>query len=358
MTFASAQQTWTCPSSGSSVCYCNVYVNVPGFKLDCGGRYGPEQIKSQIEFYSSYGPIHTLIISSIEQSSFSYVPDNFLAGVQISDVTFKCFHYNSVNSGLLSFSAYAFTDETGTCGLTGNLTITDCNIRQFYSADLNNCNQLTKLAFVNSHVESIIDIPTLSSLKNFTVYYPLIWNGASQRGLSRLTLASGATLPRLRYLDLTGNSLTDESIQFIPQLTAIEEMHLEGNKFSVVPTLTASFDLHTISMTLSSNSSVSIQLPNPRTQTRSLNASFYSGNGAANEVDFLDGTIQSFTNSISLVMVFDILSLLERTGMFVDDVIHLKLIMTEFKESVFLAPLQTNGVTIDLNPSNNITKEK
>lgn len=36
--------------------------------------------------------------------------------------------------------------------------------------------------------------------------------------------------------------------------------------------------------------------------------------------------------------------------MFVQDVINFKLNMTKFSEEVFLAPLQTNGLTINLNP--------
>lgn len=132
------------------------------------------------------------------------------------------------------------------------------------------------MAFIDSHVDNIIEIPTLPSLANFTVYYPQLWSSASQRGLSRLSLARDGQLPRLRYLDLTGNSLTDDSIGFIPQLTTIEELRLETNWFTTVPVLTKALDLHTFSLTLNeTNTDVSIQLPNPRTQLRPLTAKLY-----------------------------------------------------------------------------------
>ena len=186
-------------------------------------------------------------------------------------------------------SIQAFTDSFGECGLTGELIFSNCNLRQFDSAVLKNCKQLNKLAFMDSHVESLIDIPTLGNLKNFTVYSPRQWTGATQRGLSRMTLAPGSSLPQLTYLDLTGNSLEDDSIEFISDETTIEVIHLEGNNFGAVPNLTGSFNLHTFSMALNSSSLVSILLPNPRTQTRSLNASFYSGSKATNDVALLEG---------------------------------------------------------------------
>ena len=37
--------------------------------------------------------------------------------------------------------------------------------------------------------------------------------------------------------------------------------------------------------------------------------------------------------------------------MFVQDVINFNLNMTKFSEKVFLTPLKTNGLTINLNPS-------
>jgi Leucine-rich repeat (LRR) protein len=142
---------------------------------------------------------------------------------------------------------------------------------------------------MDSHVESLVDIPTLGSLKNFTVYSPKQWTGANQRGLSRMTLAPGASLPQLTYLDLTGNSLEDDSIEFVSDEKTIEVMHLEGNNFAAVPNLTGSSNLHTFSMALNSSSLISILLPNPRDQSRSLNASFYSGSKAINEVALLEG---------------------------------------------------------------------
>jgi hypothetical protein len=240
-------------------------------------------------FYQSYGLIVSFTVSGIAQSKFSYVPDDFLVGNQIPIVNFKCNHGFSVNQGILVFSVYAFTDSFGECGLSGELTFSNCNLRQFDSAVLKNCKQLNKLAFMDSHVESLIDIPTLQSLKNFTVYSPRQWSGASQRGLSRMTLAPGASLPQLTYLDLSGNSLGDDSIEFVSNERTIEVMHLEGNNFAAVPNLTGSFNLHTLSMGLNSSSLLSILLPNPRSQLRSLNASFYSGSKAINDVALLEG---------------------------------------------------------------------
>jgi Leucine-rich repeat (LRR) protein len=149
---------------------------------------------------------------------------------------------------------------------------------------------------MDSHVETLTNIPTLENLKNFTVYSPRLWNGANQRGLSRMTLAPGSSLPQLTYLDLTGNSLKDDSIEFVPQLTTIEELHLEGNNFSVVPNLTDSFYLHTFSVTLNSSASdLSILLPNPRTQLRPLRATFDSSNSqTVYDVTSLQGKTASF----------------------------------------------------------------
>jgi Leucine-rich repeat (LRR) protein len=194
-----------------------------------------------------------------------------------------------VNDGLLMISVNAFKDSFGECGLNGNLTFRDCNLRQFDSAVLNNCNQLKKIAFIDSHVESLIDVPTLRNLNNFTVYSPRQWTGAPQRGLSRLALAPGASLPLVTYLDLSGNSLGDNSIEFVSKQTSIEEMHLEGNNFAAVPNLTDCFNLHTFTMTLNSSSSVSILLPDPRDQTQPLEASFDSTSKTVHDVISLEG---------------------------------------------------------------------
>jgi Leucine-rich repeat (LRR) protein len=197
---------------------------------------------------------------------------------------------------LLLFSLNAFKDDSGVCGLTGNVTFSGCNLRQFDTATLANCNQLKKLAFMASHVETLTNIPTLESLKNFTVYSPTQWTGATQRGLSRMTLAPGSSLPQLTYLDLTGNSLQDDSIEFVSKQTTIEEIHLEGNNFGVVPNLTDSFYLHTFSVTLNSSASdLSILLPNPRTQLRPLRATFDSSNSqTVYDVTSLQGKTASF----------------------------------------------------------------
>ena len=106
-----------------------------------------------------------------------------------------------------------------------------------------------------------------------------------------MTLAPGASLAQLTYLDLTGNSLKDDSIEFVPQLTAIEELHLEGNNFAAVSNMTAAFYLHTFSMTLNENATdVSVLLPNPKTQLKTLTAIFYSSNPrTVNNVTSLKG---------------------------------------------------------------------
>jgi Leucine-rich repeat (LRR) protein len=203
-----------------------------------------------------------------------------------------------VYGNLLLFSLNAFKDDSGVCGLTGNVTFSDCNLRQYDTATLANCYQLTNLAFMDSHVETLTNIPTLENLKNFTVYSPRLWNGANQRGLSRMTLAPGSSLPQLTYLDLTGNSLKDDSIEFVPQLTTIEELHLEGNNFSVVPNLTSHFNLHAFSMTLNDNATdVSVLLPNPKTPMKSLIVKFYSSSpNTVNNITSLEGKMNIFSN--------------------------------------------------------------
>ena len=288
-------QSASCPSGAPRICYCSLQST--GISLECGGSsYSPENIRSSLEFYKPYGPILSLVIYDIQQSTFNYVPDDFLAGNQIPSVDFGCYHSNSVGGGLLMFSINAFKDDSGVCGLTGNVTFSDCNLRQFDTATLTNCYQLTNLAFMNSHVDKIINIPTLESLKNFTVYSPRLWTGATQKGLSQMSLAPGASLPLLSYLDLSGNSLGDDSIEFVSKQTTIEEIHLEGNNFTVVPNLTDSFYLHTFSVTLNSSASdVSILLPNPRTQLRPLRATFDSSNSqTVYDVTSLQGKTASF----------------------------------------------------------------
>ncbi|XP_057381609.2 uncharacterized protein LOC130704153 [Daphnia carinata] len=318
-------QNPTCPTGGPAA-YCSCYAESPGFRIECDGGYAdPEEVRQYLIFHQSYGLIVSLTVKNIMQSTFNYVPDDFLVGNQVPSVSFKCGHGFSVNQGILVFSVRAFTDSFNECGLTGDLTFSNCNLRQFDAAVLNNCNRLNKLAFMDSHVESLIDIPTLRSLTNFTVYSPRQWAGANQRGLSRMSLAPGASLPLLTYLDLTGNSLDDGSISFVAEETIIEEMHLEGNNFAFVPNLTSAFNLHTFSIALNVSSSTPILLPNPRSQSRSLNASFYSNFKIKNEVALLD-------------------------GMFGQDAINLKLNMTEFREDVFFEQLsQSSGLIINLN---------
>lgn len=282
-----AQRAASCASGGPGYCYCDLLSS--GISLECNGYYSPENIMSEIEFHKPQGPIVSLTISNIGYV-FNYVPDDFLVGNQIPSVSFQCSHGFAVNQGILTFSANAFRDGSGTCGLAGNLTIQDCNIRQFDTATLTNCNQLQKLAFMDSHVDKIINIPSLDSLKNFTVYSPRQWFYATQKGLSQMSLAPGALLPLLSYLDLSGNSLNDDSIEFVSQLTVIEELHLEGNNFTVVPELTDSFHLHTVSMTLNSTETlISVLLPNPRAQLRSLRATFDSKSQAIHDVISLEG---------------------------------------------------------------------
>ncbi|KZS13673.1 Uncharacterized protein APZ42_021042 [Daphnia magna] len=322
-------QKASCPSV-YSMCYCQV--SYPGIILDCDANYdSPESIRERLEFYKPYGPIMSLRIQGIGDY-FNYVPDDFLAGNQIPEVKFICSHGHSTKGNMLMLSSRAFTDSTDVCGLTGNVTFSDCNMRDFDSTTLTNCNQLKKLAFMDSHVDRIRNLPTLESLTNFTVYSRSLWSYASQKGLSQITLAPGALLANLTYLDLTGNSLGDDSIEFIPQLRFLQELRLEGNNFTSVTNLTNAIDLHTVSMTLNSSATnVSIWLPNPRSQFRHLSAKFYS---------------------ISSSMVYDV-ALLE--GMFVNDVINFEFKMDEFQEDVFLSPLQSNGLTIYLNSNSRIT---
>ncbi len=282
-------QSASCASGGPGFCYCTLLST--GISLECDGyNYTPEDIRSNLQFYKPYGPIVSLTISDIRQAAFNYVPDDFLAGNQIPSVTFQCTHSYSVGGGLLMFSSNAFTDESGACDLTGNVTFRECNMRQFDAVTLTRCSQLENLAFMDSHVDKIINVPTLDSLKNFTVYSPRQWNGATQKGLSQMTLAPGASLPRLNYLDLSGNSLGGDSIEFVPQLTVIEELHLEGNNFTVVPNLTDSFYLHTFSLTLNSSvTEVEISLPNPRTQRQNLIVTFDSSSQTVYDVTSLKG---------------------------------------------------------------------
>jgi len=332
---SSPSTDYYCPGDYVYGIYCRCYMQDPGFRIECDANYKssttPEEARDALVFYQGYGPVVNFYVYDITTTYFNYVPDNFLAGYQIPNVHFQCSHSHSVVGNLLLFSINAFTDGSGVCGLTGNVTFSDCNLRQFDTTTLKNCNQLEKLAFIDSHVETLINIPTLDSLTNFTVYSPRQWTGANQRGLSRMTLAPDASLPQLTYLDFTGNSLKDDSIEFVTQLTFIEELHLEGNNFGAVPNLTESFHLQTFSMMLNENATdVSVLLPNPKTQLKTLTVNLYSSNPK---------TVNNITT-------------LE--GMFVRDTINFQLNMTEFKESVFLDPLQTNRLTINLNPTSRI----
>jgi hypothetical protein len=261
-------------------------------RIECDANYysgtSPEVAKEALIYYQSYGPVVSFYIYDITSTYFTYIPDNFLAG-QIPNVIFQCSHSQSVNSGLLTFSVNAFNDDLGQCDLTGNVKFKDCNLRQFYGSVFKNCDKLENIAFINSHVDGLIDIPTLKSLRNLTVFTPTFWTGATHQGLSLLTLAPGASFPLLTYLDLTGNSLNDDSIEFVSQLTVMEQLHLEGNNFASVPNLTDCFNLHTFSMTLNQSSSVPILLPNPRSQVQSLTATFYSNADGVNEVTALEG---------------------------------------------------------------------
>ncbi|XP_057381226.1 uncharacterized protein LOC130703789 [Daphnia carinata] len=322
-------QKASCPS-GSSICYCQV-VN-SGIALNCDAYYSSaETIRAKLEFYKPYGPISFLQVNGIGDY-FNYIPDDFLAGNQIPEVKFTCSHGHSTTGNMLMLSSRAFTDSADVCGLTGNVTFADCNMREFDATGLTNCDQLRKLAFMDSHVDKIRNVPTLDSLTNFTVYSPSSWNYASQKGLSQITLAPGASLANVTYLDLTGNSLRDDSIEFVPQLRFLQELRLEGNNFTSVVDLTHAVDLHTVSMTLNSSATnISISLPNPRSQSRPLFAKFYSASSS---------------------MVYDV-ALLE--GFFIYDTITFYFKMDKFQEDVFLSPLQSNGLTINLNSNSRIT---
>lgn len=290
LVLATGAHAQNCPPSNPSGTGCSCYTQTTGYKIECNiNSYGtsPEKIRDAIAYYQSYRNIASLYLYGITQTHFNYVGDDFLAGSQISNVTFKCTHSTSVSNVLL-FSVGAFTDSVGVCGLTGEINFSQCNLRQFYASAFKNCNKLEKIAFMSSHVEGLIDVPTLESLRNFTVFTPIFWNGATKRGLSRLTVVPGSSFPLLNYLDLTGNSLEDDSVQFLSELTSVEEVYLEGNNFATAPNLTACYSLNVFSMTLSSNSS--ILLPKPRSQTRRLIASFYSASYyAVNDVTAFDG---------------------------------------------------------------------
>lgn len=333
LVLATGAHAQNCPSNPSGTrCFC--YQEIFGYRINCDVNYNggtsPEVLRNTVAYYQSYGNIDTLYVYGIKQSFFNYVGDDFLAGGQISNVTFQCDHSLSVNS-MLAFSVGAFTDSQGRCGLTREINFSKCNLRQFYASAFKNCNRLEKITFMSSQVEGLIDIPTLESLRNLTVFTPIVWAGATQRGLSRLTVVPGSSFPLLNYVDLTGNSLQDESVQFISQLSNAEEIYLEGNNLATVPNLTDCFNLRQFSITLNSSSSSPILLPKPRSQIRPLHASFYSDSNAVNDVTAFD-------------------------GMFLQDVVNLKLNMTMFAEEVFLDPLLgSSGLTINLNPSARIT---
>lgn len=78
--------------------------------------------------------------------------------------------------------------------------------------------------------------PQLESLTNLlTIYYGQSWSGATQRGLVNFPITADK-VPRLSYLDLTDNSLQNDDVDaLIPQLLRLEQLFLEENNFSNVP---------------------------------------------------------------------------------------------------------------------------
>ena len=77
--------------------------------------------------------------------------------------------------------------------------------------------------------------PQLESLTNLTIYYGQSWSGATQRGLVNFPITADK-VPILSYLDLTDNSLQNDDVDaLIPQLLRLEQLFLEENNFSNVP---------------------------------------------------------------------------------------------------------------------------
>jgi hypothetical protein len=98
-------------------------------------------------------------------------------------------------------------------------------------------------------------------------------------------------------------------------------------------------------MTLNSSSSVSILLPDPRDQTQPLKASFDSTSKTVHDVISLEGIfVLEKTNYIIIILKFK-----KITGMFDFDVINLQLDMKTFEGSVYLNPLLSSNLTINLN---------
>lgn len=270
-----------CPTLTTPYCHCSVDDLTNSFQLRCptDSYYSvtPEGVQANLRILKELGPISSLAVTDIDTNGlFNYVPDDFLVGNSIPSVTFSCSPSYTTSKPPLTFGLDAFRDtSTGLCGLTGNLTLNDCNLRQFNGEILDGCNEMTNLGFLNSHIETLNRFPQLESLTNLTVYYGKNWNGATQRGLVNFPVTADKVL-RLSYLDLTGNSLQNDDVDaLIPQFLRLEQLYLEGNNFSSVPDLKNLFYLDTFTILVDDElTEVSVRLPNPRkTALPSLQAS-------------------------------------------------------------------------------------
>jgi len=307
-----------CPYIDYNICSC--YQLTEGLSLQCNGYYYSDSFLDRVQViinsipYSE--PIVNLEIRNIR--GLNYVSSDYLNGMQIPQVTFQCYQDYSVSSSQLIFSLSTFQSARGQCTLGSNITIEDCNLRQFNAELFANCDQLESVVLWNNNVEEIIRFPELTNLKNLTVKGGRTWSGATQQGLTKLEISS-ELIPNLVYLDLSTNKLSDGDIGFISQLNNVSQVYLNDNLFSAIPDLTSLYNLETFKISLNKFvPDLSLLLPNPRKPVRYLN--------------------------ITVESSFNYTSLSDLQGDFNSTYINLLFGMSQFNETAFFEPLRNLNV--------------
>ena len=85
----------------------------------------------------------TLLVVGINDT-FQSVPEDFLAGNQVTDLTFHCEYGLPAVGGVLNVDSRAFTSADGTCGAVGRVSFMFCNMDHMDAGFLENCNKMVK----------------------------------------------------------------------------------------------------------------------------------------------------------------------------------------------------------------------
>ena len=249
-----------CPDTTSNPCFCTQQSY--GLTISCRG-YELASVKSLLGQISPAETVAEMVISDIPITD-SLVPSDLFAGHQIDRVLLYCYAAYDVDAGLLRFSSDSFSSsDSGECTLTGTFFLQDCNLKQFDFHVFNACDRLTDIEMKWNNLNQVVNFPRMENLLRLKISTNYLWPSTSPFGLTSFDV-SVESIPNLKELDLSFNSLQDDQVSFVSQMKNVEQIHLSNNQLSVVPDLTNLSSLQNFVMTLDVfQANLSIYLPNP-----------------------------------------------------------------------------------------------